>query len=121
MRMRMRMRMHPRPSRIAALVGGLVFCFTGLLAWGGEEEIAPAEFTSLHWPAIDGAEHYTVRLWSGYRLLMEESSRDTLFEVDLNLRRTAAAFDSLSLEVVGLEGWDEEAREMGRQRIRLRP
>jgi hypothetical protein len=51
---------------------------------------------------MEGADRYTVRAWSGYRLLFEESSSDTSLTLTADLGRALAAFDSVTVEVRGV-------------------
>ncbi len=47
----------------------------------------------------NGADSYLVRVWSGYRLLFQQSSSDTLLALNENMMRVLVDCDSLSLEV----------------------
>jgi hypothetical protein len=111
--------MRARPSVLLFLL----LLTAGALSACGSEEVSPRKTLpgELHWSRVDGAEHYVVRLWSGYRLLVEESTPDTVLVLDRNILRTTASFDSLSLEVVGMAGEGETARKLGASRRRLRP
>jgi len=51
---------------------------------------------------MEGATHYTVRAWSGWRLLFQETVEDTSLTLSANLQRVLAAADSVQVEVKGL-------------------
>lgn len=99
----------------------LVLCALLWGACGGEPEPAESSPARLHWAPIEGAEHYTVRVWAGYRLLFEESVPDTALALDADHRRAMAPFDSLRLELLGEVGWEEDAERVGRRVIPIRP
>lgn len=102
----------------------LVFFFlayaASLVGCAQEEDPVPV-LSELSWASIEGSERYTVRLWSGYRLLLEETSSDTSLVLEETLREMVAELDTLSLEVLGYSGWEGEEREEGRMRRPLRP
>ena len=70
----------------------------------------------LHWAPMAGATQYTVRAWSGYHLLFEETVSDTSLALTENLQRVLAGADSLVLEVKGL-GADEASAGDGEEAV----
>lgn len=81
---------------------GVSLCF-GACGHKAEQQTPPAWPQELHWPAVNGADSYLVRVWSGYRLLFQESSSDTLLALNENMLRVLSDCDSLSLEVKALD------------------
>ena len=98
--------MNPRRIvRFAAIVS-----LSCVLSLGACARKAPSPSSTpprqVHWPAVDGADSYLVRAWSGYRLLFAQSSSDTVLSLDQNMLRVLAGCDSVSLEVKALDASD---------------
>ena len=69
----------------------------------------------LEWDAVPGATRYTVRGWSGSRLIFEEQTQEAWLELDAATQRACAQFESLEVHI--------RAQELPGDRIvlRLRP
>lgn len=72
--------------------------------------------SSLHWPAVEGAERYRVQAWHEKRLLFEISRDDTVAVLTPSLERAMAPFETIEIQVRALTATGESLGEVHRWR-----
>jgi len=82
----------------AGILGGLLLSLAGC-ASERPAKSGPKFDQLIEWAPVAGAMRYGVRAWSGYHLILEESTADTLLTLQPAWLMAMASFDTVLIEV----------------------